>query len=71
MYILVLGRSASPQKEQKLLLVSINYEGALRLLDDHNLVDMVGDVNPELVFVDQADPKVNDYSRIVVQSAHN
>ena len=41
MYVIVIGKAASASKEPKIQILSINYEGAIRVLDNHSLDQLV------------------------------
>ena len=66
MYVIVIGKAASASKEPKIQILSINYEGAIRVLDNHSLDQLVSQVDPKKILVDQADPSVDKCARIVV-----
>ena len=64
MYIIITGKDAS--QESKIHVLSINYEGVLRLVDEHNLAGFVA--GADKIFVDQASASSDKQARLIIKT---
>ena len=67
MYIIVIGKSTSAEQESKIVVLSIDHEGAIKVIENHDLQSFISDVDPKKIYVDQSDNKVDKYARLILE----
>ena len=56
MLIVVTGKDTSEAKAKKVTVLSVNLEGMIKIIDDHNLTEFVSD--SDNTFVDQTEKNI-------------
>lgn len=71
MYVIILGRDTTEQKKPKSYIISVNYEGSIRVVLDNNLAEFISSHESVRVFVDQPEVSVDNHARLIIQSGES
>lgn len=67
-YFIVIGKAKQDKDAQRVYLISINYEGVLRVVDNHRLPETFAGADPRSIFASRPSSKHNDANwRLVSQ----
>ena len=69
-FFVIIGKDTTEVQAKKVIVLSLNHEGALKIVDDQNLTGYVADSDIRNIFVDQADSKVDESCRLILQKAN-